>query len=184
MGYRSFKNEDRDFVGSPVVKTLHFHCRGHGFDPWLGNSHPTCHVAWPKTNKQRQIFLYCHLNWCPIKCKLYCNYSVISGRIFIHSFLKYIVFAHGTKIRKVEKAIHWKISLSPLLRVIKFISLQATYATSFLYILLGASYVYTSKGIHMWAHSHTYVCVSWSSFFMQILTYDTYVFSKQYFTEV
>ena len=19
------------------IKTLHFHCRGHGFDPWLGN---------------------------------------------------------------------------------------------------------------------------------------------------
>ena len=27
----------RDFPGSPVVKTLHFHCRGHRFDPWLGS---------------------------------------------------------------------------------------------------------------------------------------------------
>ena len=27
----------RDFPGGPVVKTLHFHCRGHGFDAWLGN---------------------------------------------------------------------------------------------------------------------------------------------------
>ena len=26
-----------DFPGGPVVKTLRFHCRGHGFDPWLGN---------------------------------------------------------------------------------------------------------------------------------------------------
>ena len=26
-----------DFPGSPVVKTLHFHCRKHGFDPWSGN---------------------------------------------------------------------------------------------------------------------------------------------------
>ena len=26
-----------DFPGSPVVKTLRFHCRGHGFDPWPGN---------------------------------------------------------------------------------------------------------------------------------------------------
>ena len=25
------------FPGGPVVKTLHFHCKGHGFDPWLGN---------------------------------------------------------------------------------------------------------------------------------------------------
>ena len=27
----------RDFPGGPVVKTLHFYCRGCGFDPWLGN---------------------------------------------------------------------------------------------------------------------------------------------------
>ena len=26
-----------DFPGGPVVKTLHFHCRGHGFHPWLRN---------------------------------------------------------------------------------------------------------------------------------------------------
>ena len=30
------------FPGGPVVKTLHFHCRGHGFSPWLGNKDPTC----------------------------------------------------------------------------------------------------------------------------------------------
>ena len=27
----------RDFPCGPVVKTLCFHCRGHRFDPWLGN---------------------------------------------------------------------------------------------------------------------------------------------------
>ena len=26
-----------DFPGSPVVKTLCSQCRGHGFNPWLGN---------------------------------------------------------------------------------------------------------------------------------------------------
>ena len=26
-----------DFAGGPVVKTLGFHCRGCGFDSWLGN---------------------------------------------------------------------------------------------------------------------------------------------------
>ena len=31
-----------DFLGGPSVKTPHFHCRGHGFDPWLGNWDPTC----------------------------------------------------------------------------------------------------------------------------------------------
>ena len=29
-----FNNALQDFPGSPVVKTLRFHCRGHGFDPW------------------------------------------------------------------------------------------------------------------------------------------------------
>ena len=27
----------REFPGGPVVRALRFHCRGHGFDPWLGN---------------------------------------------------------------------------------------------------------------------------------------------------
>ena len=33
--------------GVAVVKTLHFHCRGHGFYPWSGNQDPTCFAAWP-----------------------------------------------------------------------------------------------------------------------------------------
>ena len=28
---------NRDFPGSPVVRTLCFHCRGHRFNPCLGN---------------------------------------------------------------------------------------------------------------------------------------------------
>ena len=31
-----------DFSGGPVVKTLCFHFRGHGFDPRSGNYGPTC----------------------------------------------------------------------------------------------------------------------------------------------
>ena len=27
----------RDFPGGPVVEIPRSHCRGHGFDPWLGN---------------------------------------------------------------------------------------------------------------------------------------------------
>ena len=27
----------REFPGGPVVRTLCFQCRGHRFDPWLGN---------------------------------------------------------------------------------------------------------------------------------------------------
>ena len=29
--------QGQEFPGSPVVKTLRFHCRAHGFNPWLGN---------------------------------------------------------------------------------------------------------------------------------------------------
>ena len=28
------KKQNRNFPGGPVVKTLHFYCRGHGFDLW------------------------------------------------------------------------------------------------------------------------------------------------------
>ena len=31
------KDQKMDFPGSLVVKTLHFQCRGHRFDPWSGN---------------------------------------------------------------------------------------------------------------------------------------------------
>ena len=43
MGIKSCFNGE--FPGSPVVKTLHFQCRGHRFDPWSGNNDPTCHQA-------------------------------------------------------------------------------------------------------------------------------------------
>ena len=31
-----FKDIVKDFPGNPVVKILGFHCKGHGFKPWLG----------------------------------------------------------------------------------------------------------------------------------------------------
>ena len=31
------KKQCREFSGGPVVRALHFHCRGHGFNPWSGN---------------------------------------------------------------------------------------------------------------------------------------------------
>ena len=34
-----------------------FHCRGHGFDPWLGNQAPTRHALWPK---QKNTGVGCH----------------------------------------------------------------------------------------------------------------------------
>ena len=34
-----------DFPGGLVVKNRWFYYRGHGFDPWSGNSDPTSHAA-------------------------------------------------------------------------------------------------------------------------------------------
>ena len=33
----SQKHPEWEFLGGPVVRTPHFHCREHGFDPWSGN---------------------------------------------------------------------------------------------------------------------------------------------------
>ena len=46
------------FPGGTVVKTPHFHCRGHGFDPWLGNYDPAYHVVQAKKkikNKKKNV---------------------------------------------------------------------------------------------------------------------------------
>ena len=36
MGRDEAEMQLRNFSGGPVVKTLHFHCSGCGFDPWSG----------------------------------------------------------------------------------------------------------------------------------------------------
>ena len=33
----SQKIKNRKFLGSPVVRTWHFHCHDTGFSPWSGN---------------------------------------------------------------------------------------------------------------------------------------------------
>ena len=38
--------QDRDFPGSPVVKTLHFQCRVCRFDPWSGKQDTTYGTSW------------------------------------------------------------------------------------------------------------------------------------------
>ena len=52
VGEQPVKSPCRDFPSSPVVKTPCFHCRGHGFDPWSGNSDPTHCVMWPDKKKR------------------------------------------------------------------------------------------------------------------------------------
>ena len=54
IGYLILKNSFRDFPGGPMVKTLCFHYRGHGFDPWSRElrSHMPCGTA-----KKKKIIL-------------------------------------------------------------------------------------------------------------------------------
>ena len=52
---RKHKLEERDFAGSPVVKTPDSHCRGHGSDPQSGNQDPTCCVMQSKKKERKKI---------------------------------------------------------------------------------------------------------------------------------
>ena len=47
---KTSNNAQSDLAGGQVAKILHFQCRGHGFDPWLGGGSPRCHIALPKKN--------------------------------------------------------------------------------------------------------------------------------------
>ena len=57
-----FKNHYWDFLGGPLVKTSNINCRGHGFNSWLGNQNPTCHMAWAK-KKEKIIILICTVSY-------------------------------------------------------------------------------------------------------------------------
>ena len=37
VAHRLTLQQQRDFPGGPVMKTLSFHCRAHEFNPWSGN---------------------------------------------------------------------------------------------------------------------------------------------------
>ena len=41
----------KKFRGIPVVRTLYFHCRGQGLDPWSGNKDLRCLALQPKKQK-------------------------------------------------------------------------------------------------------------------------------------
>ena len=42
-----------------MVRTLRVHCRGHGFDPWLGNEDLTCCKEWPKNRGKKFFAVFC-----------------------------------------------------------------------------------------------------------------------------
>ena len=39
MNFSIYKHQglNREFPGGSVLRAPHFHCRGHGLDPWSGN---------------------------------------------------------------------------------------------------------------------------------------------------
>ena len=51
----AFSKVLRDFPDGPVVKILHFHCRGLVFDSWLGKFHMPRDVAKKKKKKKKQF---------------------------------------------------------------------------------------------------------------------------------
>ena len=57
----SFGSKPWEFPGSPVVRTLHFHCRGFVFDAQSGNQDPTSHVMCPPPPKCKPHYM--HLAW-------------------------------------------------------------------------------------------------------------------------
>ena len=73
------KSPTWEFSGSPVVRTLQFHCRGHGFDPWSGNQDLTCHVACQKkinkTQPEKTLKLATHLGENCVVDKIVCRPS-------------------------------------------------------------------------------------------------------------
>lgn len=50
-GRKEVKKGNGDFADGPVLETLCFHFRWHGFHPWSRNRDPARHAVWPKLNK-------------------------------------------------------------------------------------------------------------------------------------
>ena len=95
---RAVKCGLRDFCGSPVVVTLSFHSRGHGFNPWSENrSHMLqkkknkkhnrnrLRVKWKKGTSQR-IHSVPTLMWCWL-------WGFLWNRLMVHSLSLYT--SHG-----------------------------------------------------------------------------------------
>ena len=53
-----------------LVKPLHFHCRGHWFDPCQGTK---ITAAWPKKKKKQPFRLYPRLRTCDWEKKTFCS---------------------------------------------------------------------------------------------------------------
>ena len=59
----------KDFPGGPMVKTCRFHCREHGFNPWLGMK--SLHAA---AKCDQKIYVYMKDNFKPQNGRKYFQY--------------------------------------------------------------------------------------------------------------
>ena len=59
-----FKGDFNKVTKDPVVRTLHFHCQGPGFNPCSGNQNPASCMKWPKKKNVFKLFLVqCAIYW-------------------------------------------------------------------------------------------------------------------------
>ena len=79
------KTRNWDFPGGPVVKTLHFHCRGQGSIPGWGTKIPHDTVAWPK---QKQKTHRNSPNWLIAKLHLTIKTRQVSFFLIYYNFQK------------------------------------------------------------------------------------------------
>ena len=69
---KNMKAVSGEFPGNPVVKTPHFSCREHGFNPWSGREDPVCCMAGPKKSFWCDGDIF-YLVWsCNISCAGIC----------------------------------------------------------------------------------------------------------------
>ena len=82
-----------NFPGSPVVKTLCFHCKMCGLNPWLGNKIPHALHHSQKLKKKKKIHSFIHLKYSNNKYNLLSAYYKIDpvpntfNKYLLHLFL-------------------------------------------------------------------------------------------------
>ena len=71
-----------DFSGSPVVKTLHFHCRGMGSIPGQGTK--ILHVTGPIARAHAHTHTHTHTHTFPASvytCRIYYSIEIFLGSV-------------------------------------------------------------------------------------------------------
>ena len=76
-GKRLLKKREGSFPGSPVVRILHFHCRGHGFLAGELRSHMPSGTAKKKKKSERRENLLCSISKLFIYVNLKIQYETL-----------------------------------------------------------------------------------------------------------